>query len=797
MKVPYSYLTKHVDLTGITPEMVADKLTFSGAEVEGIERLASGTGLVIGEILSCVSHPDSDHLHILRVDEGKKLGVHQIVCGAPNARTGLKVIVATPGAKLPEIEIKPSIIRGVSSDGMCCSLLELGVDRKFLTEYQASGIEELPQDAPVGETDVLGYLGLDETILEVSVLPNRPDLYALENVAREVACVFDKPYAPDAYRSHKEEATSFQVGSDTPDCPLFSAKIYRGVKTKPSPLWISRLLSSCGIRSINNIVDIGNLVMLLTGQPLNMYDLDKVEGNELRAVSDYEGDFVAMDGNTYHLIKGDLLIVDGKKPACLAGIMTSDACRVDENSHNIVVEAAYFKGAPIRHTSNRLGLSSDSSLRFCKGINPDQTAHVFELVSYLLSEFAEAESIEKTVSYDTFDHQIKTIDVTLDYVNGRLGTSFSKDEVVAALTRAYFKVEEKPSGELHVEVPSFRIDIDGKADLTEEVIRILGYENVPSVLMEGRVEPQGLKPDQQKARNIRNYLKGNGLSEALTYTLIPEKWTGRFAYLEKRPGMKLLNPITVERSFLRTNLLPCLLDTIAYNANHQEKDLAFFELSDVELPSGTQGKRLAFVLTGNKQGQGAYLARPYTFYDGKGLVEGIMNQLGINANRYKFVPWSFGGEEFHPYRSAEIRIGNQLIGVLGGLHPNLCKELGIRDGVACELDMKAIFELKSSPKKASIPPRFPSVKRDFALILPVEVPYAELSREVGRAHPLIKGVDVFDVYLGDNLPEGKKSMAISIVLLSEDHTLKEEEILDATNKVLSAVKAKFGAEVRG
>ncbi|MBQ9457868.1 MAG: phenylalanine--tRNA ligase subunit beta [Bacilli bacterium] len=796
MKVPYSYLAKHVDLTGLTPEMVADKLTFSGAEVEGISRLASGTGLVIGHILSCVPHPDSDHLHVLRVDEGAKLGVHQIVCGASNAREGLKVIVATPGAKLPQIEIKPSIIRGVSSDGMCCSLLELGVDRKYLSEYQASGIEELPEDAPVGEANVLGYLGLDEVVLDVSVLPNRPDLYALENVAKEVACIFDRAYTPETYPSYKERPSTFKVSSDTPDCPLFCGKVYRGVKTKPSPQWVSRLLSSCGIRSINNIVDIGNLVMLLTGQPLNMYDLDKLSGNCLKATSSYQGSFLAMDGSAYELQEGDLLIVDGEKPACLAGIMTSDACRVDENSKNIVVEAAYFKGAPIRHTSNRLGLSSDSSLRFCKGINPDQSAHVFELVSYLLKELAEVEEIETTVAYDTFAHQIKTIDVSLSYINGRLGTSFTQKEVVDALTRAFFKVRE--NGDLlHVEVPAFRIDVDGKADLTEEVIRILGYEHVPSVLMDGRVEPQGLKPEQAKLRLIRDYLKGKGVSEALTYTLVPEKWTKQFAYLEKQAGPQLLNPITVERSFVRTNLLPSLLDVVAYNANHQEKDLAFFEASAVELPNGSQGQRLALVLAGNREGQGAYLARPYNFYDGKGLVEGIMERLEISPNRYKLLPWSLGGEEFHPYQAAEIRIGNQLVGVLGALHPLLCKELGIKNGVAFELDLKALFDLRSSPKKASIPPRFPSVKRDFAFILPSEVTFGELSREVGRAHPLIKAVHVFDVYVGEHLPEGKKSMAISITLLSEDHTLKEEEILAATEKVLNAVKAKFGAEVRG
>ena len=795
MKVPYSYLSNHVDLTGLTPEQVADKLTFAGAEVEGIERLASGTNLIIGQIISCTNHPDSDHLHVLRVDEGEKEGIHQIVCGAPNARTGLKVIVARTGAKLPQIEIKPSVIRGVESDGMCCSLLELGVDRKYLSDAQIGGIEELPEDAPVGETDVLGYLGLDEVILDVSVLPNRPDLYALENVAREVACITNRELKLEEVKPSKAVKAGFSVSSVTPDCPMFGARIYHDVETKPSPLWVSRLLAACGVRSINNIVDIGNLVMLLTGQPLNMYDFDKVAGKKLYATSDYEGPFVAMDGNTYDVIAGDLMIMDGEKPACLAGIMTSDACRVDEHSKNIVVEAAYFKGAPIRHTSNRLGLSSDSSQRFCKGINPDQSEHVFALVSKFLHDFAAATKEEDVPAYDTLSHEEKTIETSLGYINGRLGTSFTLEEVVSTLRRAYFQVDV--DGEkLVVKVPQFRIDVDGKADLTEEVIRILGYENVPSLLMEGRVEPQGLTENQAKTKDIRAFLRGIGISEALTYTLIPEKWNGRFAYLSKGEGRKLLNPITVERSYLRTNLLPSLLDVIEYNASHQEKDLAFYEISDIELPSGSQGKRLAFALTGNKLGQDRLGETPYTFYDAKGIVEGVMARLGIVPGRYKLEKWSKEGQEFHPYRSAEIKLGNTLVGVIGELHPLEARKLGVKSGVVGELDLAALYNLKSGAKKASIPPRFPSVNRDFALILNRDIPYADIAREVTRSSTLIKAVHVFDVYEGEHLPEGKKSLAISLTLLSEDHTLKDEEIVAATDQALAALKAKFAAEVR-
>lgn len=794
MKVPYSYLAAHIDLSGVNVHEVADKLTFAGAEVEGIETLASGTNLVIGKIISCINHPDSDHLHILQVDEGEKHGIHQIVCGAPNARKDLKVIVARSGAKLPQIEIKPSLIRGQESDGMCCSLLELGVDRKYLSDAQVNGIEELPEDAPVGEEKVLEYLGLGESILEVSVLPNRPDLYALENVAKEVACLLGKEYHEDEIPSYQEVPTKLSVSSSTPACPLFGGKIYRDIEIKPSPKWMVDILRSCGIRSINNVVDIGNYVMLLTGQPLNMYDLDKMGQEDLHVVDDYEGPFLAMDGNTYELKKGDLLVCSKDTPSCLAGVMTSESCRVDDRSKNIVVEAAYFKASSIRHTSNRIGLMSDSSLRFCKGISPDQSEHVFALVSQLLVTLANAKVIEETALYDQFPHQEKVITTTLGYINSRLGTSFGLDEVVEVLRRDYFKVEVEGE-ELTLTAPKWRIDIDLAADITEEVIRLKGYENVPALLMEGRVEPQGLSLEQQKERAIRRYLTSQGLNEILTYTLVSPKEIGEFAYLGKGEPLKLLNPITVDHSLMRINLLPSVIASVAYNGARQEHDCPMFEVSDVYSKDG-KSKRLAFVLSGNKKGAGRLGETPYSFYDAKGLLEGVLSQLGIKENRYKILPFDLGGNEIHPGRSAKVMIGKDLVGVIGEIHPSCGKALGVKGAILGEIDLGYLFSLRAGQIKASIPPRFPSVKRDLALLVPSSTVYEDLKREIMRADSLIKVAEIFDVYEGEHLPEGKKSIAISLTLSDPEKTLKEEEIVFALNKAINAVKIKFGAEVR-
>ena len=368
MKISWNWLKEFVNLDNTTPEEVAKKLTFAGIEVDEIKKIASGTNLVIGEILTCEPHPDSDHLHVLNVDEGK-FGVHQIVCGAPNARKGLKVIVARSGAVLPEVTIAPSSIRGVESDGMCCSLRELGVDKSSLNEKQINGIEELPMDAPVGEEDVLHYLGLDDIIIEIELLANRPDMNAMENVAREVSCLLNEKENIKEYPETITGESSFKVSSLTDKCPLFGAREVRSIVTKESPEWLRRILSSEGIRSINNVVDIGNFVMLLTGQPINMYDADKLTVPSLEVRDDYVGEFVAMNALSYALKEGDLVVSSAGKPMCLAGIMTSEAAEVTPKTKNVIIEAASFAGASIRRTSNRLGLASESSSRFVKGLN--------------------------------------------------------------------------------------------------------------------------------------------------------------------------------------------------------------------------------------------------------------------------------------------------------------------------------------------------------------------------------------------------------------------------------------------
>ena len=792
MKVSYNYLKSHLDLTGLTPEAVAEKLTFAGAEVEGISYLSEATGLVVGKILSCLPHPDSDHLHILQVDEGEKYGVEQIVCGAPNARTGLKVIVARPGARLPEIEIKPSLIRGVESNGMCCALYELGVDRKYLSDYQCAGIEELPDDFEVGDEDPLGKLGYGDAILDMDLLPNRPDLYALNNVVREVACLFNLEPTIEEGVELGEERTDFLVTSSSPSCPSFQAIVAKGVKTKESPLWLKSVLMASGIRPINNIVDIGNYVMLVTGQPLNMYDEDKLPERKLDVVDDYEGKFLAMDGKEYDLLKGDLLVSSQGKGMCLAGIMTADCCRVDESTVNIVVEAASFAGASIRRTSSRLGLSSDSSLRFVKGVNPLAQQQALRLVKKLLLELAETADIEVASAYGEAKSPAKEITVSLSYLNARLGTEFREEQVLDALTRDGFTLMGKSAGEFHLLSPSYRLDIDGKADVSEEVIRLLGLDNVKSELPVSSLSLTGLTERQKKERLVRRLLNFRGLDEVLTYTLVSQDKLRYFPlFLDHKP-YELANPLTSDHAYVRTSIAYSLLEVLSYNAARQAKDGAIFEVADVDA-EGYEATHLALAYAGEAKQWGDITRRSYDFYDAKGALEEIFRSLGVIPSRYRYLK-AEDCPSLHPGRSAYVCLGKQRIGFLGEVHPSLLKRLGLNSAVVMEIDLSAVFDLKVSPIKSLPPSRFPFVTRDLSFVVDDKVGFDEVKKTVMNSS-LIKEVTPFDVYVGPHLPSGKKSLAISIKFAA-DKTLVDEEVNNAMAKVIADLEAKLAAEVR-
>ena len=796
MLVSLKNIRQYVNLDGLTAEEIANGLTFAGVEVEEIRTLASGTNLVIGEIKTCEKHPDSDHLHILNVDLGK-YGEQQIVCGAPNARAGLKVIVARVGAKLPGGEIKAGVIRGVASNGMCCSLLELGVDSKYLSEYQQAGIEELPADAPVGEDNVLGYLGLDDEVLNLKVLANRPDLLSLYNVAREIGAIFSREVKIPEPTADVNFQTSLKVGSDTKNCSQFSGKEIKNIKVKESPKWMQEYLMAMGVRSINNIVDIGNYVMLVTGQPLHMYDADKLPAAELTARDDYDGDFVALDEKIYKVIPGDIVISCKGKPMCLGGVMGSLECAVDEKTTHIYIEAASFDGATIRHTSSRLGLASESSSRFVKGTNHFQSERVLNLAANLIKELCEGKEFSNIVTYQAEKYEEKKIPSSVKRINGRLGTEFSAEQIKAALERLHFKVEMK--GEDFVAtVPSWRLDVTCDADLSEEVIRLLGFENVKSILPTLDTKLGALTLEQDRLKNIRFTLLDKGLDECVTYSLISQKEENLFNLLNNEEHYKILNPLTDEREIFRTHILHSLLKVATYNVSRQNRDLALFETAHM-ISKSSHSTHLAIVLVGKEERRGAMESIPFDFYHMKGLVESLMDILGIESSRYKFDRNTQHLDELHPGKSAEIYFQNQIIGRFGELHPNqiAAYDLGKTSAVVLEMNLDSILSAKVSITKMAPISRFPSVSRDLALVVNKDVVARDLIKAIKvTGKGLVSEAQIFDVYEGEHIQEGKKSIAISVTYSSDDHTLTEKEITEMENRIKFELTKQFHAELR-
>ncbi len=794
MKVSLNLVKKYIDLDRISVEDIANKLTFAGVEVEDVHRLANASNLTVGKVLTCEKMPDSDHLHLTTVDAGKH-GVLHIVCGAPNVRAGLKVIVALDGATLPGGTIKKGKVRGHDSEGMLCSLSELGVENKFLSEKQKNGIEELNDDAVVGDDEVLKLLGLDDTILDLKLLANRSDLYSVFNIAKELETLFARKANIPTYDLPSNANLDIKVGSLTPLCPQFSSRVIKGIEVKESPKWLKDELLSMGIRSINNIVDIGNLVMILTGQPLHMYDLDKLEANELIVRDDLEGDFVALDEKSYKIQKGDLCVTSNGKIMCLGGIMGSLACAVTENSKNIVIEAANFNFASIRRTSIRLNLSSDSSMRFVKGINPNQYDYVLNFASFLVNELCGSKEVGKINTYIKDKYQKKVIVTSVDYLNERLGTSFGLEEIVSTLERAFIEVNIK-GDELVCTVPDSRIDIDGEADLSEEVIRILGFENVHSELPAMQVVVGGQVELLAKKRLVRDLLRGLGLDEQLTYSLIREKETKDFLFLNKDEPYKIINPLTDEHEYVRTNVLPSLMNALLYNVNHSISDTSFFEVSDI-YSKGNRKIQLGVILSGNDYRRPYIAKEAYSFYHMKGIVEAILNLFNIDERRFSYERSALA--ELHPGKSANLKIDGKVVASFGELHPETNKKYGLGNlnVVVLEMDLLALFNVKTSPKKMNKISRFPAVKRDFAFILIDGISSQEVITEIKKVdRSLIKSVDVFDVYKGEHVDKEHYSLAISVTFLSLDKTLTDNEINNLTENIVKAMKIKFNADLR-
>ncbi|MBT2574173.1 phenylalanine--tRNA ligase subunit beta [Bacillus sp. ISL-51] len=804
MFVSYKWLEDYVDLQGMDPAVLAEKITRAGIEVEGIEYKGEGVkGVVIGHVLEREQHPNADKLNKCLVDIGADEPV-QIICGAPNVDKGQKVAVATVGAVLPgNFKIKKAKLRGEASHGMICSLQELGIESKLVAKEYAEGIFVFPSDAETG-ADALAALQLDDAILELGLTPNRADAMNMLGVAYEVAAILgtEVKLPQTSYEEAAEkaaEAISVKI-EDTEANPLYAAKIIKNVKIGPSPLWMQTKLMNAGIRPHNNVVDITNFVLLEYGQPLHAFDYDRFGSKEVVVRKAAENEtIVTLDEQERKLSNGHLVITNGEEAQAVAGVMGGAESEVREDTTAILLEAAYFDGQTVRKASKDLGLRSEASTRYEKGIDPARVLLAAERAAGLIQAYAGGEVLSGTVKENHLTIEANNIQVSVEKVNSVLGMSITKEEMVSIYKRLGFSVGEAEDV-LVVTVPSRRRDIKIEEDLIEEAARLYGYDNIPSTLPETAGTTGGLTPYQTKRRKVRRFLEGAGLSQATTYSLTNDKKAAAFA-IEKSFNTMLALPMSEERSILRHSLVPNLLEALSYNLARQTDSVALYETGSVfltreENTKPVEKERVAGAVTGlwrKNLWQGE--KKPVDFFVVKGIVEGLLHQLNV-SDRIEFVQSE--RKNMHPGRTANILLNGSLAGFIGQVHPAMEKELDIKETYVFELDLHMLLTAETEPVVYTAIPKYPSVTRDIALVTDKNVTSGQLEaviKEAGGA--LLKEVTVFDVYEGEHMEEGKKSVAFSLQYVNPEQTLTEEEVTKVHDKVLKALEETYQAVLRG
>lgn len=805
MLVSYKWLSELVDLSNISPKELGDTMSITGIEVEGIEVLAENLKkIVVGEVLSCVDHPDSDHLHICQVNIGEEEPT-QIVCGAPNVKAGIKVIVALPGARIAgNTKIKKGKIRGEVSHGMICSLEEIGYSDSVIPKEYSEGIQYLPTEAVPGE-EVFSYLDMDDAIIELSITPNRADALSMRGVAHEVAAIYrQEPTFNEEVLVEVPRLASDKISVTVENkelVPAYQIRIIENVTVAPSPQWLQNRLMNAGIRPINNVVDVTNYILLQYGQPLHAFDYDRLGSQELviRAAKENET-LVTLDGETRSLTPENIVITNGKVPHALAGVMGGLDSEIIETSTTVALEAALFDGLYVRRTSKQFNLRSESSARFEKGTNHATISEACDVAAAMIAKLAGGEVLTGAVAGSEVTAEPVEVSITLERINSYLGTDLSEAVVQEIFTALGFSSEVR--GErFHVTVPPRRWDIRIEADLIEEVARIYGYNNLPSTLPSGETVAGSLTTGQRKTRKIRHLLEGNGLSEAISYALTTEEKARQFMIEESIPT-RLNWPMTEDRSTLRMNLTSGLLEDVAYNIARKNQQVAFYEIGNVfhqtdevgkELP--VEEQHLAIALAGDwllQDWQGK--AEKVTYFHAKGILDHLFTSLDL-ADQVTYTPTS-ELKELHPGRTAIVSLGEQVIGFIGQVHPSTAKAYDLPETYVAELNLAAILEVESRFVFQTVS-KFPSVSRDIAMLVAETVSSQQIIQEIeAAAGKHLTEVAIFDVYQGSNIEAGHKSLAYHLTFANPEATLTDEEINKAMEKVTKRLTEELKAVIR-
>ena len=798
MLISLNWLKQYIDIEGIEIKELENALTMIGQEVEKIEIQGSNLdNIVVAKIIEKDKHPESDYLTVCKIYDGNE--THQVVCGAPNHKQGDKVILAKIGAKLGEdFVIKKTKIRGIESSGMLCSEKELGLGMDH------EGIMILPENAEIGMT-AQEYFNLTDVVFELEITPNRPDCLSHVGIARELSVYYNKelkmPNTTIDVESKEKTQDLLSVEIESTDISRrYAARIVKGVTIDESPKWLKDRLESIGLRSINNVVDISNFVLMELNHPIHTFDCDKIEGNKIivrRAREEEE--VVTLDDQKRELISEDIVITDSKKVVAIAGVMGAANSEVDENTKNILIEVAHFEPALIRKTSKRLTLSSDASYRFERGIDLEDAEKVINRVANLIKEVAGGEILEGIVDNYSKKHEKKVVELNISRLNKFVGKEIPKKEIIRILENLEVNVKQKDEN-LILTAPSFRDDLEREQDYYEEIIRIYGFDNIEDILPKLDINGAEVVDTTLILDNIKDIAASVGLKEVINYSFIPRDGLDKikFTKIPKENILEVLNPITEDFVLMKPTLLYGLLKNAKDNLSRNFSNINFFEISR----TFEKGEKLAIeevklgIVLAGEPNKYLWNAKPnkYNFYDLKGIVEEILLKMKFNNYSIRRTEQT----QLHPGRGADIYVGKEFVGCFGEIHPDVLENMELEKESILVAELNIDLIKKYTNKKYSYKgiSKFPAVPRDLAIVMDENILVGDVIKSVEKVSPLIEKVELFDVYQGIGLGLGKKSIAISIIIRDKNKTLVEEEINAVVSKILEKVKKDYNAELR-
>ncbi len=806
MKATKNWLKQYIDRTFTTDEIDVG-LTQAGIEVEGVDDLsASFSGVVVGKVVDRIKHPNADRLSLCKVDvgEGELL---QIICGAANCTAGMKTPVAKVGAVLPGgFKIKKAKLKGLESFGMLCSAQELEIDSALLSESEREGIWTLPDDWEIG-MDLKEAIGFDDVTFELGITPNRSDCLGMLNVARELGMMYkEKVMIPEVNDTSDDTAAAeyASVEIENPElCNRYIARIVKNISIGPSPLWMQKVLRASGMRPINNIVDITNYVMLETGQPLHAFDYDKLEEGKIvvRAARDGEK-MTTLDGVDRVLEPDMILITDAKKPVAIAGVMGGKNSEVDENTVNILFESAHFHYAHVRNTSRKLGLRSEASSRFERGVPPEISMYAINRAVDLVEQMQAGTAIPGVIDSYPIKQEKHIIELEPSRVNSTLGTNISASDMYSYFERLGFDVIKVPGSErAKIDIPFYRMDITRHVDLIEEVARIYGYDKIPTTLPVSATNTKRQKPEITLTGRVKDILYGLGLSEIITYAFINPKEYIKLQHEEwLDSSVHILNPLSEAQSVMRVSLLPGILNIAKNNIRKNQKNLQIYEVGKVfeqykkdELPK--EKRRVACLVTGERIKNWYGYSEEVDFFYLKGITESLLENLGID--KVSFVPQKDDGI-FHPGRCASIMVKGENVGILGEVHPQVLENYAIKERTyVMELSLDGFVGSIANVTSYKELPKYPSSNRDIAFTIQKEVLDSEIMQVIEDAsNDKLVDYRLFDVYNGEQIEDGYKSLAYNLTYQDSEKTLTDEEVAEIHQSIQKSLEEKLGAKLR-